>query len=102
MFHERHAAAFDRVRDEDLRHIFRRSTHRREGSGERIVVMAVCDFDVTAERAELRLEIPEREDLLGRPVRLQLVAVDDRPEIPDTLVRPSRERLPVLALLELT
>ena len=48
--------------------------------------MAVADFDVTAERAELRLEIPEREDLLGRPVRLQLVAVDDRPEIPGTLV----------------
>src|SRR5439155_14311227 len=101
MLHERHAATLDRVRDENLRHIVRRGAHRRESDGKRVVVMAVGDFDVTAERAQLCLEVAEGEDLLGWAVRLQLVAVDDGPEIADALVRGRAECLPVLALLQL-
>src|SRR5262249_18068596 len=70
-------------------------------SGERGVVVPVARLDVPAERAELRGEVAEREDLLRLFVRLELVAVDDRPEIPDALVRGSGERLPVLPLLQL-
>ena len=57
------------------------SRKRREGLAQRRVVVAVAGPDVPAERAQLLLEIAERDDLVGRLVRLQLVAVDDDPEV---------------------
>ena len=62
------------------------AAHVRERSCERVVIVAVARLDVPAERAQLRREVAEGEDLLGRLVRLELVAVDDRPEVPDALV----------------
>jgi hypothetical protein len=53
----------------------------REDPGELLVVVAVARRHVPPERAQLRLEIAEREDLVGRLVRLQLVAVDDDAEV---------------------
>ena len=73
----------------------------REGGAQRGVVVAVARRDLPAERAELRLEVAERDDLLGRLVGLHLVAVDDDPEPAEALVRGRLQRLPVLALLEL-
>ena len=65
------------------------------------MVVAVARLDLPAERAQLRLEVAEREDLLGRLVGLELVAVDDDPEPAEAVVRRGLERLPVLALLQL-
>ena len=65
------------------------------------VVVPVGRLDVPAERAQLRLEVAERDDLLRPLVGLHLVAVDDDPEAPEPLVGGGLERLPVLALLEL-
>ena len=65
------------------------------------MVVPVNRLDVPAERPQLRLEVAERDDLLRRLVGLHLVAVDDDPEPPETLVRGCLERFPVLALLEL-
>ena len=65
------------------------------------VVVAVAGRDLPAERRELRLQVAEREDLLRRLVRLQLVAVDDDPQVSEPLVRRGLQRLPVLPLLEL-
>src|SRR5207244_13532023 len=50
---------------------------------------------------QLRLEVAERQDLLGRAVRLQLVSIDDRPEVADPLMGRGGKSLPVLALLQL-
>ena len=73
----------------------------REHVAQRRVVVPVAGRDLPAERAQLRLEVAEREDLLGRLVGLQLVAVDDDPEPAEPLVRGRLERLPVLPLLQL-
>ena len=69
---------------------------------QRGVVVTVAGRDATAERPELRLQALEGEDLLRRPIRLQLVAVDHDQQPADTLVRGSLQRLPVLALLQLS
>src|SRR2546425_12990347 len=69
MLHEGHAASLERACDEDLRPVPRGAAHRLERGGEGIVVVAVTHLDVPAEGAELRLQIAEREDLLGRLVR---------------------------------
>ncbi len=65
------------------------------------VVVSVAGHHAAAERPELRLEALEREDLLGQPVGLELVAVDDHDEAADPLVRGGLQRLPVLPLLQL-
>ncbi len=70
-----------------------------ERTCERLVIVPVAGLDVPAERAQLRCQIPEREDLFRRLVGLQLVAVDDCPEVSDSLVGRGRECLPVLPLL---
>ena len=54
-----------------------------------------------AERAEALLELADRDDLVGRLVRLQLVAVDDDGEARQPLVRRGLQPLVVLALLQL-
>ena len=77
------------------------STEPREDVAQRGVVVPVARLDLPAERAQLRLEIAEREDLLRRLVGLQLVAVDDDPEAAEPIVRRGLKRLPVLALLQL-
>ena len=100
MLHERDALALDRPRDERLRRIVP-VAEAREGRPQRRVVVTVDRLDVPAERAELRLEVAERDDLLRRLVGLHLVAVDDDPEPAEPLVRGRLERLPVLALLQL-
>jgi hypothetical protein len=101
MLHEGNAAALDRLRHEDLRHVVRRHAHRGKCFRKSHMVMTVAGFDVPAEGAQLPLEVAEREDLLGRPVGLELVAVDNRPEIADALVCGRSEGLPVLSLLQL-
>ena len=80
VLHEGHALALHGVRHEHFRHVGRRA-ERCEDLLERIVVMAVTGDDVPAERAELHLEVAEREDVVRRLVGLQLVAVDDHPEV---------------------
>ena len=100
MLHERDALALDRPRDERLRRVVP-VTKARERRPQRRVVVTVDRLDVPAERAELPLEIAERDDLLRRLVRLHLVAVDDDPQPAEALVRGRLQRLPVLALLEL-
>ena len=65
------------------------------------MIVPVARLDVPAERPQLRFELAECEDLLGRLVGLQLVPIDDRPQIPDALMRCRRERLPVLPFLKL-
>ena len=100
MLHERDALALDRVGDERLRRVAR-LTEPREDRPQRRVVVAVARLDLPAERAELRLEVAEREDLLGRLVRLELVAIHDDPEPAESVVRCGLQGLPVLALLEL-
>src|SRR5712691_2200118 len=101
MFHERDATSLDGVRHEDLGDVFRRCVHRCKRSCERRVIVTVAHLDVPAECAQLSLQVAERQDLLGRPIGLELVPVDDRPEIADALVRRGGERLPVLSLLKL-
>ena len=82
MLHERDALALDRVRDEHLRPLVdQRKSAKTARSA--LVIVAVAALDVPAERAQLRLEVAEREDLLGRLVGLQLVAVDEHPEVAD-------------------
>jgi len=100
VLHERHAPALDRLGDERLRRTVG-IAEPRERLSQRRVVVTVDRGDVPAERAELRLEVTERDDLLRRLVRLHLVAVDDHPQPAQALVRRSLERLPVLPLLEL-
>ena len=98
MLHERDALALDRLRDQDARssvvipELPKRDPQRR-------VVVAVAGHDAASERAQLGLEALEREYLLRRPVRLELVAVDDDEQPADALVRGRLERLPVLPLL---
>ena len=65
------------------------------------MVVAVACPDVPAERAQLLLEIAERDDLLRELVRLQLVAIDDDPQRSQRFVGCRLNCLPVLALLEL-
>ena len=101
VLHERDALALDRPRDEDARGLLPVLPQLREGVAEGRVVVPVAGHDAAAERAQLRLEALEREDLLGRPVGLELVAVDDHEQAADALVRRRLERLPVLALLQL-
>ncbi len=100
VLHERDALALDRPRDEHRRTLLL-GAKAGEGGPQRGVVVPVAGGDVPAERAQLRLEVAEREDLLGRLVGLELVAVDNDPEARETFVRSSLQRLPVLALLEL-
>ena len=100
VLHERHALALDRVGDERLRRVAALA-EAREDVAQRGVVVAVARLDLPAERAELRLEVAEREDLLRRLVGLQLVVVDDDPEAAEPVVGRRLERLPVLALLQL-
>src|SRR5207248_9992097 len=80
VLHERHALTLDRVRDQLLPRIAL-GAEVRERACERVVVLPVALRDVPAERTQLRLEIPECDDLLGRLVGLELVAVDDDPEV---------------------
>ena len=101
VLHEGDAPALDRVRDERLRHVLRPGVERRERLAQGRVVVPVAGGDVPAERAQLRLEVAEGEDLLRGLVRLELVPVDDHPEPAEPPVRRGLQRLPVLALLQL-
>ncbi len=101
VLHERDALALDRPRDQDARRSVVVTPERAEGVPEQTVVVPVAGDDAAAERDELRLEALEREDLLGGPVRLELVPVDEDEQPPDPLVRRRLQRLPVLPLLEL-
>ena len=77
VLHERDALALDRPGDEDARGLLPVLPQLHEGVAEGGVVVPVARHDAAAERAQLRLEALEGEDLFGRPVRLELVAVDD-------------------------
>ena len=79
MLHERDALALDRLRDERLRRVAALA-EAGEDPAQRRVVVPVGRLDVPAERAQLRLEVAERDDLLRPLVGLDLVAVDDDPE----------------------
>ena len=100
MLHERDALALDRPRDERLRRVVLLA-EAREDVAQRGVVVPVAGLDRPAERAQLRLQVAERDDLLRRLVGLELVAVDDDPETAEPLVRRALQRLPVLPFLEL-
>ena len=67
-----------------------------------VVIVTVARRDLPAERTQLRLEIAEREDLVCRLVGLQLVAVDDHPEVALRVRRRSLQTLEVLAFLQLS
>src|SRR5205814_1643106 len=100
MLHEGNPSPLDRARDEDLRP-FRLVAEVLEHIAQFAVVMPIADLDEPAEPPQLLLQVPEPEDLLRRPVRLQLVPVDDHDQVADDLVRAGLQRLPVLPLLEL-
>ncbi len=100
VLHEGDTSALDRPGDERLRSI-RLGAKRRKGLPQRVVVVAVTGASKPAEGTQLRFEVAEREDLLRRLVRLELVAVDDDREAPEPVRRGRLERFPVLALLEL-
>ena len=101
VLHEGHALALDRPRDEDAGGSLLVLPQLRERVAERRVVVAVAGHDAAAERAQLRLEALEREDLLRRLVGLELVAVDDHEQATHALMCCRLEPFPVLALLEL-
>src|SRR6266511_813526 len=73
MLHEGDALAFDRVRDEYLRDVAR-GAELAEHARELDVIVSVARRNMPAEPPQLRLEVSEREDLVRRLVRLQLVA----------------------------
>ena len=100
MFHERHPLALHRARDERLRHVAG-GVELREHSCELVVIVAVARRDVPAEGTQLRLDVAERHDLFGQLVGLQLVAVDDDPEVAERVGGRGLQPLEVLALLEL-
>ena len=100
MLHERDAAALDRAGHEHLRPVVD-SGQLAERASQLRVVVAVARRHMPAERRELRLEIAEGEDLLGRLVRLELVAVDDDGQPRQAIVGSTLKRLEVLPLLEL-
>jgi len=85
VLHEGDTFALDGVRDEDLR--ARRSVELGEGPPQIGVVVAIARRDVPAERPELCFEVAEREDLVCRPVGLELVAVHDDREVRRCVVR---------------
>ncbi len=101
MLHERNALPLDRVGDEHLGCVTA-VAEAREHLPERSVVVAVAGRDIPSERAQLRLEVAQRQDLVGRLVGLERVAVDDDPEAAEAVVGRCLERLPVLSLLQLT
>ena len=76
MLHERHALAFDRVCYQRLGPIVQ-PAELVEDRAQRRMVVTVTRRYVPAEGPQLGLEVAEREDLLGRFVRLELVAIDD-------------------------
>ena len=76
VLHERHALAFDRVCYQRLGPIVK-PAELVEDRAQRRMVVTVTRSDVPAEGPQLGLEVAEREDLLGRFVRLELVAIDD-------------------------
>ena len=100
VLHERDALALDRARDERLRRALL-GAEPHECLAQCGVVVPVDRVHVPAESTQLALEVAQRDDLLGAPVRLHLVAVDDDPQPAEALVRGRLERFPVLALLEL-
>ena len=100
MLHEGDALPLHRLCDERLGRVAA-GPEAREGGAQCRMVVPVNRLDVPAERTELRLEVAERDDFLGRLVGLDLVAVDDDPEPAEPLVRGGLERLPVLSFLEL-
>ena len=100
MLHERHALALDRARDERLRAIADLA-ERLERVAKLADVVAVAGRDVPAEGTEPRLELAERDDLVRRLVRLELVAIDDDRKARQALVRGGLEPFVVLTLLQL-
>ncbi len=100
MLHERHATALDRASDEHLRAV-RDRAELPERAPQLAVVVAVAGRNVPAKPSKLRLEISEREDLLRRPVRLKLVAVDDNGQARQAVVSRTLQGLEVLTLLQL-
>src|SRR6266540_4718152 len=65
------------------------------------MIVSVADLNVPTECPYLGLQVAKRQDLLGGPVRLQPVAVNDCPEVPYVLMGRRGEGLPVLAFLKL-
>ena len=100
MLHERHALALDRARNERLRAIAD-PAERLERVTKLADVVAVTGHDVPAEGTEPGLELAERDDLVRRLVRLELVAIDDDREARQALVRGRLEPFVVLTLLQL-
>ena len=100
VLHERHALALDRARDERLRAIADLA-ERLERVTKLADVVAVTGHDVPAEGTEPGLELAERDDLVRRLVRLELVAIDDDRKARQALVRGGLEPFVVLTLLQL-
>src|SRR5580765_267781 len=100
MLHEGHALALDRLRDKHLRPVVM-GTELGEDAAQLVVIVTVARGDVPAKRCELRLEIAEREYLVSGFVGLELVAIDEYPEISGRMARRRLQRLEVLALLQL-
>ena len=98
--HERDALPLDRLRDQYLRPVVH-AAKLLERLAQRGVVVPVAPPRVPAERRELRLQVAEGHDLLGRLVGLELVPVDDHDEMCEPVVGRALDRLPVLTLLEL-
>src|SRR4026209_1371133 len=100
VFHERHALSLDRARNERLWAIADPSEGF-ECVTKLADVVAITGHDVPAEGTEPALGRAEREDLVRRPVRLELVAIDDDRRARQALVRGGLEPFVVLTLLQL-
>ncbi len=74
---------------------------RGERRAELLEGVPVARHHVPAERSESLLELADRDDLVGRLVRLQLVPVDDDGEAGEPFVRRRLQPFVVLALLQL-
>ena len=99
-FHERHAAPFDRVGDDDLRPIADRA-ELSECLRQRAQIVAVEPPDFPTEGAELvfdRSEIAHRGD---RGVRLVSVVVDNDRDLAEPVVGDRLQRFPDLPFLQL-
>ena len=100
VLHEGDSPALDRPCDERLRPFVARA-EALERVCQRSVLVTIARPDIPTERLELRFDLAEREDVVRPLVRLQLVSIDDHPELPEPVVRSGLQRLPVLALLQL-
>src|SRR3990172_4209057 len=100
VLHERHALALDGVSDDNAR-AGRRRSRALQRLDDLVLVVAVDLLHLPAEGAPLIGERLLAHDVDDEAVVLDAVAVDDRREVGEAVVRRRHRRLPALALIQL-